>query len=280
MTINDNKEAESFLHQVSYYRFSGYALHFEKFEHGQRTHIFKKGTCFEDIISLYNFDSELRQIIFSVVEDIEVAFKTQLCYRLAIDTNDSHWQLNTKLFRDSFDHKKFLLACEKEVERSREIFITHYKNKYKEPRMPASWMLIEIVSFGTWSRMFFSLVNKDLKNNIAKYFNLSPYILGSWIHFITIIRNLCAHHVRLWDRSITINPKLTSKMKSYYSQENTDSARIVIVLDIISELLKPLGKYELFIATLNSVFKKYPNIPIKPMGLTQNSFTTQMGVRQ
>ncbi len=31
MTIDDSANAESFLKQVSYYRFVGYALHFEEF---------------------------------------------------------------------------------------------------------------------------------------------------------------------------------------------------------------------------------------------------------
>lgn len=278
MRIDNLEEASSFLAQVNYYRFSGYALHFEKFKNGERTHKFKDGTCFSDVVYIYNFDSELRRVIFHAVESIEVAFRTQLCYRLSNKTGDSHWHIEGKHFK-SFDHKRFIAACKKEAERSREGFIQSYRDKYKSPELPASWMLIEIISLGTCSTVFASLSDKDEKKKVARYFGLGPKIFQFWIRSITIIRNLCAHHARLWNRSVLIKPELTAKMKKHYTESGINSSRIVLVLDIISELLRPLGKYKSFIYTLNDLFKKYPDIPIESMGLKQNNFGLKNGVR-
>ncbi len=144
------------------------------------------------------------------MEHIEIAFRTQLCLQLALDTDDSHWPLDPFLFQEQkFDHKKFLKECRKESERSSEVFITSYWEKYTEPELPASWMLIEIVPFGTWSRLYSSLQNREIQKGVSKYFGLPPFILQSWIHALTVFRNLCAHHARIWNRSLTIRPKLT-----------------------------------------------------------------------
>ncbi len=280
LVINDFASAEAFLNKVGYYRFAGYALHFEEFRDRKRTHTYKSGSSFTDVVSLYKFDSALRRLLFSAIENIEIAFRSQLCLKLALDTNDSHWQLNPALFTPHFDHTRFLVDCEKEAARSRELFIKSYQKKYTEPVLPASWMLMEIVSFGTWSKMYSSLRDKRYKKDIAAYFKLKPFILESWIHSITVIRNLCAHHARIWNRSLTIKPRMTARMEKYYSARETERERIVLILDIISELLKPLGMYEEFINELYELIHRYPVVTVASMGLKHGHIEIKNGVRQ
>lgn len=84
MVINDVLKAEIFLMQVNYYRFCGYALHYEIFQNGKRSHQYKTGTHFEDVCLLCEFDSKLRNLLFSAIEPIEVAFRTTVCHEIAI----------------------------------------------------------------------------------------------------------------------------------------------------------------------------------------------------
>lgn len=280
MIVEDTDTAINFMNKVSYYRFAGYALHFEEFENRTRTHKYKEGTTFESVVSLYDFDSKLRKLLFTAIENIEIAFRTQLCLQVSLDTGDSHWPFNSLLFDTNFEHKKFVDECKKETKRSREIFIENYKNKYDTPPLPASWMLIEIVSFGTWSRVYKSLINQTLKKDVAKYFGIPARILQSWIHSITVFRNLCAHHARLWNRSLTIKPKLTRRMEKAYPVQGNQRQRIVLVLDIIGELLKPLNQYDSFIQELNTLLEKHPTVPIESMGLKNRKIDLETGVRQ
>lgn len=277
MIIADKKLATEFLNKVSYYRFGGYALHYEHFEDRNRTHKYKAGTTFEDVVSLYYFDDKLRSILFDAITHVEVAFRTQICLHMALKTNDSHWQLNKRHVNAQFNHEKFMEEIEKEINRSHEIFIKSYREKYTVPELPASWMMIEIISFGNWSKLYKSLEDREVKKDVADYFNLKPYQLESWIQSITAIRNICAHHGRLWNLSLTTQPFITKKMKKVYNP--VQQKKIVVVLDVISELLKPLNEYDDFIDNLNNLFNQYPHIPITSTGLKTIPINPATGVR-
>lgn len=277
MIIADKELATDFLNKVSYYRFVGYALHYEHFEDRNRTHKYKAGTTFEDVVSLYYFDDKLRSILFDAITHVEVAFRTQICLHMALKTNDSHWQLNKRHVNAQFNHEKFMEEIEKEINRSHEIFIKSYREKYTVPELPASWMMIEIISFGNWSKLYKSLEDKEVKKDVADYFNLKPYQLESWIQSITAIRNICAHHGRLWNLSLTTQPFITKKMKKVYNP--VQQKKIVVVLDVISELLKPLNEYDDFIHNLNNLFNQYPHIPITSTGLKIIPINPTLGVR-
>lgn len=278
--VENHKKALAFLSRAGYYRFCGYALHFEEFEDRKRTHKYKKGSSFEQVKELYDFDSGLRKILFSAVEKIEIAFRTQLCMQLALDTGDSHWPLNPAYFKPGFEHEKFVNECRNETNRSREIFITNYREKYSEPDLPASWMLVEIVSFGTWSRLYSKLKEIRLKKDVAGYFDVPHYVFQSWIHSLTVVRNLCAHHSRIWNRSLTIKPAITRRMEKYYPEDSIRSKRIVLVLDVISELLKPIDQYTEFIKQLNTLIDSYKSVPVESMGLIKRKIDIKNGVRE
>lgn len=277
MIISDKTFATDFLNKVSYYRFVGYALHYEKFKDRIRTHKYKDNTTFEDVTSIYYFDDKLRSVLFDAITHIEVAFRTQLCLKMSLKTKDSHWQLNRRHVKSQFNHVKFIGDIEREIKRSKEIFIKSYIDKYTEPKLPASWMLIEIISFGNWSKIYKSLEYIDVKKDIASYFNIKSFLLESWIQSITVVRNICAHHGRLWNISLTTKPSTSKKMRDIYNP--VELKKIVILLDIISELLKPLNEYTIFINNLNSLFKDYPNIPISSIGLKTNNINPATGVR-
>ncbi|MGL1892227.1 MAG: Abi family protein [Spirochaetaceae bacterium] len=277
MVISNRDFATKFLNKVSYYRFVGYALHYEIFEDRKRTHKYKKNTDFKNVVDLYNFDDKLRTILFDAITHIEVAFRTQLNLHMSLNSKDSHWPLSKKHVNAQFDHEKFILDIGREIKRSNEIFIKNYIDKYTEPKIPASWMLIEVISFGSWSKIYKSLENKDVKKNIANYFRVKPFLLESWVQSITTIRNICAHHGRLWNSSLTIKPSITKNMQRIYSTKQRK--KIIIILDIIGELIKPLDEYDEFINKFNNLLIEFPNTPINFMGLNNNNINKECGFR-
>ncbi len=88
-----------------------------------------------------------------------------------------------------------------------EIFIKHYKNKYSYPENPPSWMCVEIMYFSQISKIFQNLKSREDRNDIAQDYGLPESIFESWLHTINYVRNICAHHSRLWNRDFQIVPK-------------------------------------------------------------------------
>ncbi len=267
MAIEDEHTAVRFLENVNYYRFCGYALHFEIFENRTRTHQYKKGSSFNDVCTLYEFDSELRTLLFSSIEHIEVAFRTAVCLELCLGYNDSHWYLKKDVYNLSvFSYDVFIDGCRKEFFRSREIFVQSYKDKYSTPELPAAWMLTEVLSIGKWSKIFGGLKNTDDQKAIARRMNATPWHLQSWMHSISYLRNLCAHHCRIWNRTFQIRVNLTKRQK----QSVVYPTKMAALCTVMADLLTTLGRKEAFKNQLIELFEKYPGVPILKMGFTDN----------
>ena len=107
-------------------------------------HIFKPNSRFEDVIALYNFDRELRIILFNVIERIEISLRTKMIFHLSHEF-DFWWFQKTDIFLDTKDLIKTLASLEEELERSKDIFIKEHRKKYKDDlRFPPCIKSLEI----------------------------------------------------------------------------------------------------------------------------------------
>ena len=210
---NEDERAfvESFLSNNSYYRFSGYTFSFQNRK--DESHPFRDGTDFESIRCLYFFDHELRLFLMNAISKIEIAVRAQLINQYSI-VHESHWHTNPSLFKTDDSYDRFFTDLEKSCKRSKndemkdkDNFISHYYRKYSAPSTPPNWMCIEIISFGQLSHLYKDLDDsKGPKINIAKYFGLNATnLMSEWIHAIHIVRNICAHHGRLWNKPISVD---------------------------------------------------------------------------
>jgi len=266
MLVDDSTKASLFLNRVSYYRFSGYALHFEIFKSNKRTHLFKPGTTFSDVVRIYEFDSTLRSILFSYIELIEIAFRTAVCNELALKYGNPHWYLNKSLYNlNVFKFDTFVKDCESEFERSREIFIQNYKEKYPG-ELPPVWMMAEILSIGKWSKVYGGLSNSADKDLVGKKMNAPSFRLQSWMHGLSFLRNLCAHHCRIWNRNLPINPNLTKRQKLGIVYHD----RIAGVCTIMADLLTPLGKKDAFKKEIVDLLTNNTDVPLIKLGFEEN----------
>lgn len=268
MIIPVPEHAAGFLDYCSYYRFCGYALHFEHLSGtGDRTHIYKQGTSFEAVERIYHFDSALRRLVFHYTTLIEINFRAVLGNSAAHFYSDAHWFMKTEYFSDLKKHEDFLQLCRQEVQRSREIFIESYKRKYLTPDLPPVWMLTELMSFAVWAKLYDNLADKKLKQQIAGMFKVpdSKYLV-SWLRSLTVLRNLCAHHHRIWNRNFTQAPLLTKRMKKNIIRDQ--HRKIFILLFIIYDLLKNINREKDFYTDLTCLFSKYPDIDLKNLGFS------------
>lgn len=206
MLIPDDAQAEYWLRHVSYYRLSAYWLYFEhpKGSDGPR---FKPGTTFEAVTALYDFDRILRRLTMRGTEHVEVALRGSWAYQMG-HLGNGHSYTATNLYNDQREFQKNLAKLTTETERSRETYIKHYRNTYSDPALPPAWMVAEMMSFGQLSRWYSNLSDRALRNRIAEPLGLPETVLVPLIRHVTDIRNICAHHGRLWNRGFLHPPKL------------------------------------------------------------------------
>ena len=267
MIIPSLERAGAFLSYCSYYRFCGYALHFEKLTlEGERTHSYKPGASFDAVERLYHFDAALRRLIFHHTSLIEIDFRGTIGNESAWYYDNAHWFLDVNNFQKTDSHIKFLGLCSAEVKRSREIFITSYKNNYPGgPEFPPIWMLTELMPFSAWSKLYLNLSDKKLKKIIAQKQGVPEKYLISWLQSLTVLRNACAHHARIWNRNFTQAPLISPGMaeKVIPGQHK----KIVVMLLIIHDMLRKLHREHDFENELCELVAQYSEIELCYMGI-------------
>lgn len=202
LVVADKVAVESLLAHVNYYRFSGYCLAFE-----QSRHQFIPACTFEQIRAAYEFDMALRDLATEALEIVEVDFRAVTAYEFGRrhgafgHVDPARFHFSTAL------HQQWIDRLREEADRSSELFIQHYRRTYTEfPDMPI-WMAMEVMSFGGLSKMYSGMDRAD-QRPIAQRYSLQPADLSRILHHFVYVRNLCAHHSRLWDRVWSIKPSL------------------------------------------------------------------------
>jgi len=225
MLIQNVSDCSQALQKYGYYRLSGYWYQFRIREQlGEETvtlENFREGTSFEAIIEIYDFDRKLRQLVFEMTEQIEIAMRFHIGHVLG--KVDPYAHENESLFQQHFlelnksgsmlsKHASLLNAIGRELNRSSEDFVAHHKNRH-EGHLPI-WAITEIMGFQHLYRLFAGILDKQ-QNIIAANIGIctdSGVGLGgtllNWLENIHHIRNLCAHHSRLWNRRIATNLKM------------------------------------------------------------------------
>jgi len=260
MSFNDKALAENRLASISYYRLSGYWYPFRvRNEHNNVSHLFAAETDFNQIIFLYEWDRQLRSLILDAIERIEIAVRTQFTYHIG-HTYGAFGHTNAQNFHPKFKHQDWLNKLESEVLRSSDDFIRHYKFKYTGfPTVPI-WLLTEVMSLGALSFGYRGLINDQKKGiedkrAIAQHFNLHHKKLGDWLHTLTYVRNICAHHSRLWNRSLAIRPDKTKDPK-WLAPITPRNDRIFYILLMLRHLLSATGNGNDWVTNTNQLLEQ------------------------
>ena len=262
MKFADEKKALHLLENISYHRFSNY---WYPLLADKQNHIFKADVTFEVAFNLYRFDRELRQLMISELEKIEVAVRTKMAYLLSV-THGAFWIDNQSLFANPAIHQATLAKISEELSRSDDDVIASFQAQYSNP-YPPSYMLLEITSFGTLLRLYNNLLPGRLKKDLAAAFGLTDSVFASWLHSLVSIRNTCAHHERLWNRKLRILPLFPKKTQHTWIMDKTVcNNRLYYALSMIIYLLNTVKPKHRFKQKLNDLFEKYPNVDKRAMG--------------
>ncbi len=221
LACDDRNRAKFYLGNISYYRLSAYFIPFEQsFAPGApRDHIFKPGTSFDDVLQLYVFDRKLRLLVSEAIERIEIAVRSQWANQLAIK-HGPHAYMNSDLVKSPHDHLTQLARVSQRLTGSNEIFVLHYLKKYSEPFLPPIWAMVETLSIGTLSRWFANTNDDRVKQDIARALGL-PTIetFEGVLEVMALIRNIAAHHGRLWNRHLLKRIPYIKRLRSQIMAE-------------------------------------------------------------
>lgn len=202
MAVGNVALAEHALSHISYYRLRAYWLYFEA-DPDAGVHTFRPGTTFEAVLALYEFDRRLRLMLMDALERIEVAARGAWAHQMAM-VYGPHGYQNAALYRRTDLFQANLAQLQSEYDRSHDVFVAHYKRTYNNPPLPPVWMAAEFISFGLLSKFFSALGGRADRKSIARNIGFDDRIYQGLMHHLATVRNVCAHHGRLWNRSFTV----------------------------------------------------------------------------
>lgn len=261
------------LQAVSYYRLSAYWHPFK-----QPDETLKPGTTLDMVWRRYVFDRQLRLLVMDAIERVEIAVRTGMVEQF---TN----QYGAFGYRDvarlpglhAGERADFLEEIQANTERSREEFVRHYKAKYPlnvdtdGVAILPLWMAAEVMSFGTLFTLYRGL-EFCMKKEVARGFGVMAPVFESWLNTLNYVRNLCAHHARLWNRELAIKPRFPERKfaPGWHVPTPISNLRIFAVLTLLQFLLKRVAPQSRWPARLRALLAEYPDVPLRYMGFPEH----------
>ena len=248
LAIADPAEAQHYLQFIGYYRLSAYALPLQDKSapsSGVIDKPFKSGVAFTDILNLYRFDRELRLLFMDAIERIEVALRNCIVSEMSL-RHGPHWFMDARHFKANaprFKHDRLLDRIDQELQIQNgakspskphhEVFINHYYSTYTDPCLPPAWMVAETLTLGAWSMIFENLRDTNERKLISQPLQTDEQVLRNWLHALTYLRNLCAHHSRLWNRQFVIKPMIAKRHAKFLKSNDRCYAMAIVVEDLL-----------------------------------------------
>jgi abortive infection bacteriophage resistance protein len=268
LAINDEQRAVNYLSNIGYFRLSAYL--YPLLKEPKDVHLYKDDATFDMALDMYRFDRKLRILLFNEIEKIEVAIRSAMNNWISDALGDVFWMTNAANFSNHAIFAKTLALIQSEIDKTKEEFIEHFRNKYANP-FPPAWMISEIIPLGVLYNIFNNLKYKKVKKRISACFGLSLPAFTSWMLILSNLRNLCGHHIRIWNKEISLiatDPQNHSF--PWIDSSATDAKRVYYRICIIKYLLFTVSPNNRFTDKLKSLIAEYPTIDIKAMGFPAN----------
>lgn len=267
MTVPDRTRARHYLTHISYYRLRAYWLPFEIEPADGESHAFRPGSSFDTALATYVFDRDLRLLLLDAIERVEISLRTNLTQHLATHYGPFAHE-DRALFKDGDDWHKSREELRKEYQRSRETFAKHYRESYPELTMPPLWVASELMTLGHLSRWLKNLARPEDRQRIADPYGLDERVLVSFAHHLTVVRNHCAHHGRVWNRRFGLRFTLPAKKpRRIASDFNPGEPQLIYnTLTMLAYLLDLLSPAHHWRQEFHQLLAAHPEIDPAAMG--------------
>ena len=261
--VENMVRTENYLRHIGYYRFSAYLYPLLATPKGN--HVFKPGTAFNQALDMYRFDRHLRLLIFNEIEKIEIAVRSAIVNITSQETGNPFWMTDSAYFYDSNIFIKTKQLIDTELAKSREDFIEHFRITYSDPYPPA-WMLAEILPLGVLTRIYNNIKSNQIRKKIAQEFSLGIPVFNSWMTIITVARNNCGHHARVWNRTFALQVLTQRRMTRPWISIPVNQRKVYFSLCIIKYFLNIISPNNDMKAKIDALLSAYPSIDINAMG--------------
>lgn len=265
LQVADEQEALRTLSLVSYFRL---ACYFRPMEIDKQTHEFREGASLGQALALYKFDTALRDLVFCATRQIEIALRSCVNYHFSRN-HTPFWFTQVDMATDGHLFVEHLSSVDRELHRSKEEFIKEHFERYDRPSFPPAWKTLETVSFGTLSKLYQNFYDKAEKKAVAEDFGLPQHeFLISWLESLTVLRNLCAHHARIWNRRYALKPQVPKTLSSHKWLKNFafPPDKIYPQLCCIAYLLNAIDAQNTFTKDVKQLLQKNPLVDATAMG--------------
>lgn len=267
LTIDDPRQSEHYIRNIGYYRLSAYM--YPLLQKPKEEHRFKAGSSFRDALNLYRFDKKLRLFLFNEIEKVEIALRSALANIVTEETGHLFWMTDAAMSANEAKFNRTMALVDKELKSSKEEFILHFRKKYCNAYPPA-WMLVEILPLGVMTRIYENLADNALKKKIAARFSLPVPVFISWITVITLTRNTCCHHARVWNKENPITPMLPRKTSRPWISSSISPNRTFFDICIIKWFIDIISPHNDMKGHLQRLLGEFPMIDIQAMGFPKN----------
>lgn len=221
-------------------------------------------SLFEEIVQLYLFNANFRQLLFAQIEKIEVNLRCRISNYFSIKYGVLGYK-NADNFVNGIYYNDFVEDMEKEINRnSKAPFVKNFKTNYENGDIPF-YALVELFSFGTLSKFYKNMKNTD-KKAIASSFGIGYTYLESWIENIAFVRNICAHYGRVYNVNLSKTPILYKQ----YIADGISNLRVFATLLCMKHILKNDNHWKDFVDQIELLFEKYTSVKPKLMGFPNN----------
>lgn len=283
LIVADEIQATKILERVSYFRFRGYLfpyLDLAAVPPGQPRQ-FRHGARFEQVLEMYRFDDGLRKLVFNIVPEIEVAVRTALGSTMSHVANHGFWYLQPKWFKSEKPPERVINSLGASFSASSERYANHYHDKYyndhsgKYKHFPPFWVISELSTLGQIKEIV-GVLNENAPNfppatlpkntvldKMARRFGSAHYReFANWINVLRDVRNVCAHHGRLWNRNLLaptgVVKKVTKPFPSPPSSASPKTNTIYAALVVMRVMCKAQSIPDGIKPRLQALFTDYP----------------------
>lgn len=259
LIVEDEEYTKKILNDISYFRLiKAYSLNLKP-KNGN----YADKVTFKQLVELYLFNAKLRQILFPIIEQIEINVRCRIANYFAKKYGVLGY-LEADNFVNKDYHKSFIDDIKEEIRRnSKAPFVKNFRDNYEGGQLPI-YALVEVFSFGTLSKFYKNMKNPD-KKEVARTFGVGYTYFESWLESISYVRNICAHYGRLYNAKLSKTPKLYKE----YFESGIGNNRIFGLLLCLKHLLENDSHWDKFVKKLEQLFEKYENVDVKTMGFPE-----------
>jgi abortive infection bacteriophage resistance protein len=202
----------------NYFRLSRYWRYFQEAPHLGETR-FVPTASVDGLLMVYEFDRVLRQLLISGLGDVEVAFRSRLAHFIATEMGPYAHLDRRSYAADSVTRRsgsvslrdELIEGIRAEVMRSLDDGVARYAD---EPSGAPIWAAVEAMSMGSVSKLYRLVASDDVRFKVSRSFGLpNPAFAESVFRSLTVLRNVCAHHGRIWNTRPTISPRVLNALK-------------------------------------------------------------------